>query len=63
MSYQRKQNDRKKGSRRSVMAHNLEDPLYRKRVVESKRKKTATKRYSNSKLLKMVDEDDDDLYD
>ena len=45
------------------MAHNLEDPLYRKPVVESKRKKIAPKRYSSSKLLKMVDEDDDDLYD
>tara|TARA_Y100000590_G_scaffold212159_1_gene240420 strand:+ start:144 stop:281 length:138 start_codon:yes stop_codon:yes gene_type:complete len=45
------------------MAHNLEDPLYRKRVVESKRKKKTSKRYPSSKLLKMVDEDNDEIYE
>ena len=63
MSYQRKQTDRKKGSRRNVMAHNLEDPLYRKRVVESKKKRKSVKRYPSSKLLKMVKDDDDELYE
>lgn len=63
MSYQRKQVDRKKGSRRSVTAHNLEDPLYRKRVVESKKKNKSAKRYPSSKLLKMVKDDDDKLYE
>ena len=63
MSYQRKQTDRKKGSRRNVMAHNLEDPLYRKKVVESKKKRKSAKRYPSSKLLKMVKDDEDELYE
>ena len=63
MTYQRKHNDRKKGSRRNVIAHALEDPLYRKRAVESKIKKKSSKRYSNSKLLKMVDDENDKIYE
>ncbi len=41
---------RKNVKRRSVLAHNLASSLYRKRIVESKKSKQASKRITKSEI-------------